>query len=1405
MAEDKSNLKKLRGKSKLRAQAFMGERYAHFQKRTSEKGKKKRAKAIEKAETADPEDPNLDRDQIVRFKLQQLQEFRGRQAQEANEKALVRARKPIDLSKNNWIPIGPSVVRNGQAVGDPMVSGRVRGIAIAPDGKRIYVASANGGVWRSLDKGDSWVSLMDGFDEDPNPDSLTTPLTEDDRADSLACGAIALLPGASPDQDVVFVGTGEPLGGVAYTGVGPVVSTNGGKTWKVEPVSGASLLGYSFYALKINPAKNQEQMVVAATSNGLFRREPIAPNSDDYHWVQKWVKTYNDTSGKTHVHSCTDVVVCFDGTNTVFFAAESSGDVYRSPDGATWNPITRGSWPAGRISLAVHPANTDIVYALHQNGRIYRYDDSETPKAWKPLSIQHAGSATETLAGLGGSYNHAIVVDPNDVNTIFVGGSYIQLNEKAEIETDDKVPKPLGGAVIYRIKVGDSQPTLVEAEYDYIGASAHADVHALVIHAAFPNELWVGCDGGVFFAYNKKSDGLIFQPKNNGLQTMTMNWLGQHPRSEAVLYCGTQDNGGQRFTGEPAWLLSTAGDCGAMVVNWKDPFKILSTYIYQIIYYQEDGGANKKFFVDRSPPVGQEYVLFYAPFVGTPVPENIDEVSDETAATVAFGALSLWLSNDFGENWTALPRGAEVNQLVSAGGSTYRVGPVRSITFVSASKIYIGTFVGQVSADSGVPGTDRIWRKFTIPAVFRYVKQGDDWKVSNNLLKVSPPVEPATSVTSIAIDPSDPSGDSFYITLGGFNTSRHTHLWHCQFTPDASGVTGTSAWTAKSGPALPAPDGLLDVHHSAIVALKNPEAGKGNLLYVGADIGIWHAEDDGAAGSWTTYSEGLPDAAVVDLKYQPISKVLRAATHGRGVFERRINVEDTPDVELFIRSTQLDMGRGEAVEDLPDPTSAEGDIMVSHKKSPDIKIDAPNQAGIYRFLKQDRVDFAEFTHDLQDQSERVAFHERAIINNKVYVQVHNRGPKIADGARVMLLLTHVPEEAPPDLSPTYLKAIQEGRPLHNNKWISVGIQYVDNIRAGFPQIVSFNLTTDRFQHLLLDEDDLEDEKFGLMAVVHHPEDEYNFTESREVAEVALNERKAAYKEITLKKFTGMLPTDESNMPLTGFVRIPPTATVPGAPFDAFLGMAFRMNDDTLARSLGSTTVSPLIANGADANIVIGDGDKEVPFVPERLLSAIEITLNKEIELTPGLPLIWSAREKITINKKINALGKGAKSGEEGDFGGSGGGGSAAGQEGKACKTPVSKALMLEGGALKANGSPLSEAWATRATLLPAMAKGGASGGGPSSGLSGGAGGGVVFLCAPVIEFDDENLDVAIDASGAVGGAGTKSGGGGGGLVILIARKFKGLEAVKIKAEGGKGDDTGGDGGDGFVLKREIGY
>jgi hypothetical protein len=175
---------------------------------------------------------------------------------------------PANPEGLNWISLGPSITHSGEGVTLPPVAGRVMGLAVSADGKRVYAATANGGVFRSDNGGRSWYPLMNAFDLHPLAN----------QSDSLSTGAIVIDPD-NPDR--VYVGSGEgvlpfvdPLNvGPSYFGVGPVVSTDGGFNWTTEswnlPNPNA---GGFFFQIALDPS--DPELAIAATDQGIYRREP---------------------------------------------------------------------------------------------------------------------------------------------------------------------------------------------------------------------------------------------------------------------------------------------------------------------------------------------------------------------------------------------------------------------------------------------------------------------------------------------------------------------------------------------------------------------------------------------------------------------------------------------------------------------------------------------------------------------------------------------------------------------------------------------------------------------------------------------------------------------------------------------------------------------------------------------------------------------------------------------------------------------------------------------------------------------------------------------------------------------------------------------------------------------------
>jgi len=1000
-------------------------------------------------------------------RLRSIREYRKRQRAQSQSQSSALSRPETDTERaelqeapqpppaNNWIPIGPSVVRQGQGGVRPPVSGRTPAIAVAPGGTRIYIGAANGGVWRSDDAGQTWHSLMDAWDLNP-----TTP-----ASDSLSVGAIA-IDNANPDR--VYVGSGEGASGSLF-GVGPIVTNNGSANppaWSTEQAApgSPSLAGTRFFALAVDPASSDR--VVAGTRNGVYRREPNGAGG--FHWEQK-------VMGATT--SVTSVVAAASGGTTTFYGARWGGPVYSSTDGDTWNEVgtaTGFRFPStnvARIGLAVQPNNPSVVYALvaapdHSLRGVWRLDTNDN--TWRQVS----GAPTDLFGPdsdhLQGNYDLAIAVDPTNVNRIYLGGS----------------TKSSGGdwsGCLYRSDVSSSGSGVARTYSminTFIGNSIHADIHTIVFAPGDPNKLWVGCDGGVFYSTNPTGSSDIFMTRNTGLQTLTMEFLGQHPTEDAILFAGTQDNGGERFTGEEAWLYSSGGDAGFAIVNWNDPYRVLSTYVAGSIRRSTNGGTRGSYTAVNVPLASGEGVRFYAPIAGTP-PNPGSPTAAADANLVAFGSIRPWISTTFGGGWQSIPNDNLATDSLD--------GLIRSLTFASPTRLYAGTMSG---------------------GVYRFDRSGSTWtRTQIDTIGGANQLPLASPVTDIAVDPTNDS--RVYITFGG--TGDWRHIWFFDETQ----------WQQRSGPTAGSMTSLLDVQFNAIVVDPvNPAH-----LYAGADIGVWRSIDGGR--NWAVFSEGLPDAAVLDLLLHNPRRLLRVTTHGRGVWERTL--PDTPKqgVELYVRNTQLDQGRGPAINGRPDPTT-QGQL-VYFWRGPDIKLDTPNALGQYQFPLTGTIDFLQFVDTLTDDFQNVATHATTNIITRVYVQVHNRGVVPADNVRVMLLLANASMGLPP-LPMGFDVSVRNGVPINTANWRTIGFDTLNDVRVGFPRIAAFSLPST----MLPPPANLAGNQHQcVLALVHHAGDQFMNTETR-VDTLSSTDRKAAHKNLTVVQFTGTLPPA---MPVVMPVRI----------------------------------------------------------------------------------------------------------------------------------------------------------------------------------------------------------------------------------------------------------------------------
>ncbi|MEM8924959.1 MAG: hypothetical protein AAGD35_15750 [Actinomycetota bacterium] len=1019
-----------------------------------------------------PGDDGGDDDSMARQRLEALRRSREQRLDELGGPSASLAidgvggpeAPPLD-GANSWVPIGPAVLRQGQAETRPSTSGRVAGL-VPVDAERTYVGAANGGVWRTDDAGRGWTSLMEAFDLNPT----TT------GADSLAVGALAVVPGASAADDRIYVGTGEGASG-RYLGVGPVVSDDGGRNWRTESTAptGPTLVGTAFYDLAVDP--NDTDTVIAGTRRGLYRRQPGGPDG-----VQ-WERTL--LAGSTNDWVTSVATADAGGGSTRFFATRWFGPVFTSTDGDNWSVLGSG-FPTnrvGRVSIAVRPDDPSVVYALvaltgagpagapvsgHLHG-LYRLDtDDGVWRAVTGVPVTLFGpSPTGANARFGqGWYDMAVTVDPTDADRVYVGGSIVWTGSD-------------WSGSVYRCDIDATGPNPVTAPV-YLGRSVHGDIHRLAVApGSGGNVLWLGCDGGAFRCDDPTADAdeVVFDDCNTGLNTLTLNSFNQHPTEAAVMFSGSQDNGGIRYTGEEAWLYSSGGDGGAQVIDWNDPYRILSIFTSGQVRRSTDGGSRYGYTGTSvlTPPFDMangETVLFYNPMVGTPYNPG----APAEASRVALGTNRVWLTDDFATSWRSIPLNTVADFLD---------GRIRSLLFTRFGRLFAGTVNGGVYRFNEVsPGS------WAAPTRIDGVGAGP-------LELVGAPI------TDIAEDPTDPSGESIYVTLGGAGDYRH--LWH---------FDGTS-WEARSGPGPFDAASLLDVNHTAVIV--DPD--RSDDVYVGTDIGGWRSTDGGA--TWASHSPGLPDAGVIDLKIHPGERLLRASTHGRGMHEIELDRVTKPPVELYVRDTQLDQGRRFTVNWLPDPT-ARGEV-VRHWDGPDIKVDTPDLNGDYQFAAGQDIDLLQFVDELQDDADRVASTPAADIVSRVYVQVHNRGRKAAKGVRVTLLVAEAAAGLPA-LPAGFDAEVRAGTPITSADWQTVGVDTIDDVRPDAPRIARFELPASMLAPPF-GPPGAASSHYCLLALVHDDGDTFTGT-ALDADTLSRSDRKVAQKNLSVVRFFGTVPDDD---------------------------------------------------------------------------------------------------------------------------------------------------------------------------------------------------------------------------------------------------------------------------------------
>jgi uncharacterized protein (TIGR03437 family) len=354
----------------------------------------------------------------------------------------------------------------------------------------------------------------------------------------------------------------------------------------------------------------------------------------------------------------------------------------------------------------------------------------------------------------------------------------------------------------------------------------HVDHHALG-YTAGGVQLYDANDGGVWITSAPRATNLVWSDLNNTLSiTQFYPSLSIHPGDLAFSLAGSQDNGTQLYSGTTAWQNVTCGDGGWTVIDPTQSKTAYATCQYADIEKSTNGGtvwSQADHGIDQSDTVN-----FIPPLVMDP----------SNPQRLYFGTYRMWQTINGAALWT--PVSGNLTQNAAKPGAQ----TIRAIAVAPSNSqvVYSGSSGGQVYVTMAVDSGD--------PSSWVNRSQG----------------LPPRFVTQIQVDPA--AATTAYVSFSGFaglivsDTSGHV------FRTQDGGIT----WIDISGnlPNIPVNDMALD-----------PDLP--GTIYVATDIGVFVTANGGA--SWQLLGAGLPRVVVMALRLHRATRTLRAATHGRGVWD----------------------------------------------------------------------------------------------------------------------------------------------------------------------------------------------------------------------------------------------------------------------------------------------------------------------------------------------------------------------------------------------------------------------------------------------------------------------------------------------------------------------------------------
>ncbi|OEK05722.1 T9SS type A sorting domain-containing protein [Roseivirga misakiensis] len=743
------------------------------------------------------------------------------------------------------------------------IAGRVRGIVIDPvrptindrETTRLWAGSVTGGLWVNEDAG--------------NPESSWTPV--DGLMANLGVSVIRFDP---DNDDAIYVGTGESYTAVniyresSSVGNGIWRSTDHGDTW--EQLQSTTDFQY-INDIEIR-MEGETKVIYAAVVSGIYKGATFQSTPSDglFRSVDNgdtWTQVLPNIPNTDTPYSPSDIEV--DGIGRMFVGTMRNNDllgagvILHSDDGLEWtvfDEITEATFdPAnqyypGRVIIKSAPSDPNRVYAMISGGL------TETKTGW----IRDAGSNSIIIQSFdqGDTWTQFALPDPSL-------GTWSNITwHAATIAVNPTDPNDIIIGALNGFKLENADGASIVSGLDWIPTSfwnppngskyVHADQHDIIYDPERPDTLFVSTDGGVFMGTNAQGDTPVFSEINkdfNTLQYYTLDISDQ--RGEEFLMAGTQDNNTTQLSNSEISFFPGAGGDGAYTfIDKTEPNLVIHSSQYNRfnIVFNRNVPSNTRTIANRSTGLfinPADYDSDNNLLYANRIGIDINNNENNTTPLLRVRVGNQSITE------TILNLGVEINSPIS----TIKVSPYSTST---SSNLFFGTQSGRLYRVLN-GGQSPLTRERT----------GADF--------------PTSSISSIDVGRSE---SELLVTFSNFGVNS---VWYSSDAGDT--------WVSIEGNL---PD--MPIRHGIFNPLNRDQ------IYLATELGIWFLDrTEGDGLTWRQEQVGIGDIRVDMIKIRKSDGWFVAATHGRGIYESRINVDDfitsTPELPVL------------AVEAFPNPAT----------------------------------------------------------------------------------------------------------------------------------------------------------------------------------------------------------------------------------------------------------------------------------------------------------------------------------------------------------------------------------------------------------------------------------------------------------------------------------------------------